>query len=211
MYVPAQFQVSDPDSLHAVVERHPFATVISVVDDEPFATHVPLLLDRAVGTRGLLSGHVARANPHWRAFDGERTALVVFHGPHGYVSPAWYASAPAVPTWNYVVVHVYGRPRAFEDPARLDTLVDRMVRAYEGGRERPWPGELPAAFKSRMLGAIVGFTLEIERIEGKFKLGQNRSRADREGVLRALEAGSGPEGAALAAYTRAGLLGADDR
>jgi len=202
MYVPEHFEEKDREVLLSFVERYSFATLISTLASEPFATHVPLLLDRATGAHGTLTGHVARANLHWRAFDGLQPALAVFHGPHAYVSPSWYASAPAVPTWNYAAVHVYGRPRAFDDPALLAPLVDRMVSAYESGRAQPWPGELPAAFKSGLLRGIVGFTFEIERIEGKFKLGQNRPVADQDGVLRALEASGATEDAALAAFTR---------
>jgi transcriptional regulator len=203
MYAPPHFEVSDLAGLHALVERHPFATLVSTVAGEPFATHLPLLLDRAAGPQGSLTGHVARANPHWRAFDGETPALAIFHGPHAYVSPSWYAQGPAVPTWNYAAVHVYGRPLAFEDPAHLEPLVDRMVATFEAGQASPWSGALPEAFKAGMLRAIVGLRLEIGRIEGKWKLGQNRSRADQEGVLRALEASGSPEDAGLAAFTRA--------
>ena len=122
MYIPKSFQVTDPEVLAAFIRAHSFATLVSAVDGTPFATHLPLLLDQ-----GTLLGHVARANPHWQAFDGQREALAIFHGPHAYISPTWYATGPAVPTWNYAAVHVYGAPRLIEGEA-LAALVDRLPK-----------------------------------------------------------------------------------
>lgn len=196
MYIPKSFQITDPEVLAAFIRAHSFATLISAVDGAPFATHLPLLLDQ-----GRLLGHVARANPHWQAFDGQRQALAIFHGPHAYVSPTWYATSPAVPTWNYAAVHVYGTARLVEGDA-LAALVDRLVATYEATQPQPWSGELPAEYQAKLLQAIVGFELEIERIEGKFKLGQNRSREDQLGVLGRLEASADPATQALGALTR---------
>src|SRR5262249_39789477 len=112
MYIPGAFAVEDRAVLYDFLDRFGFATLVSVVDGAPFGPPLPMLLDREGGR---LLGHVARANPHWHGFDGEREALVVFHGPHAYVSPSWYAAALAVPTWNYAAVHVYGRPRPVTD------------------------------------------------------------------------------------------------
>src|SRR5581483_1560414 len=99
---------------------------------------------------------VARANPHWRAFDGRQQALAIFHGPHSYISPTWYETSPAVPTWNYAVAHAYGAPRLIDDEARLSEIVDRLVRIYESGMPQPWSGDLPSDFKNGLLRAIVG-------------------------------------------------------
>src|SRR5688572_2480299 len=115
MYVPKHFSESDPETLTGIVAAYGFATLVTDVDGAPSATHVPLLLEGNCAPGGRLVGHVARANPHWRSFDG-RTALAIFHGPHGYVSPRWYATSPAVPTWNYAAVHAYGAPRVIDDP-----------------------------------------------------------------------------------------------
>lgn len=193
MYVPKSFAVTDPAALAAFIRAHSFATLISTVDGTPFATHLPLLLE---GDR--LLGHLARANPHWRAFDGQQQALAVFHGPHAYISPTWYAATPAVPTWNYAAVHVYGVPRLVVEEDRLAQLVDRLVATYEAGQPQPWSGELPPEYREKLLAAIVGFELEIGRIEGKFKLGQNRSRADQLGVLGRLKTSPDPVARALA-------------
>jgi transcriptional regulator len=189
MYIPASFRADDRAVLHEFIDRHSFATLVTVVDGAPFATHLPVLLDRQ---RGALLGHVARANPHWRAFDGSAESLMIFAGPHAYVSPSWYATHPAVPTWNYAAVHVYGVPSVL-DEARLQELLDRLVRRYEAGRERPWTMDLPADYLRKMVQAIVGFEMPIARMEGKFKLSQNRSAEDRERVIAALAAGDADE------------------
>ncbi len=189
MYVPAAFSVEDGERLHAFLDAHAFGVLVSCIDGVPFATHVPMLLEPDAGPHGTLVGHVARANPHQRAFDGETPALAVFHGPHAYVSPTWYATAPAVPTWNYTAVHVYGAPRAVEEPRRTRAIVERLVHRFEDARPAPWDGSaLPEDFRERMLGGIVAFELPVARMEGKFKLGQNRSAADRTAMHGALSA-----------------------
>lgn len=185
MYVPAQFEVTDRGKLFAVVKEFGFATVVTQGDGEPFASHLPILLDETDAERPRLIGHMARANAQWKHFAGSKV-LVVFAGPHGYISPAWYETENAVPTWNYVAVHVYGRPRLIEDPTELQSLVDRAVEHYESGRENPWRAELPNEFRAGLLKAIVGFEIPIERIEGKFKLSQNRPKEDVTGAIEGL-------------------------
>jgi transcriptional regulator len=202
MYIPKAFRVSDNLALDAFITHHSFATLVSTVDGRLFATHLPLLLDRPPSSPGVLLGHVARANPHWRVFDGKQEALAVFHGPHAYISPSWYTTSPAVPTWNYSAVHVYGVPHIVADDVRLADLVDRLVAFYEAGMPAPWSGILPADFKANLLKAIVGFTMEITRVEGKFKLGQNRSLGDQLGVVRHLEASTDPVAQALGELTK---------
>ena len=208
MYIPKQFEVTDLATLHEFIETHSFATLVTAAGEQPIATRVPLLLERSRGRQGTLLGHIARANPQWRSFDGERQCLAMFDGPHAYVSPSWYANAPAVPTWNYAAVHVYGIPRPIHDAEQLARLVDRMVAAYEAGMAEPWAGILPADFKASMLKAIVGFSIEIDRIEGKFKLGQNRPLEDRLGTVNRLETSSDPAARELAALTRRHLADA---
>src|SRR5271168_1943416 len=186
MYIPKHFEVTDSSTLHEFIDTYSFGTLVTVGGEQAIATRIPLILDRASGRHGSLLGHVARANPQWRSFDGNRQCLVMFDGPHAYVSPSWYATSPAVPTWNYATVHVYGTPRPI----------------YEAGMPQPWPGKLPADFKAAMLKAIVGFAIEIDRIEGKFKLGQNRPVEDRIGTVARLESSSDPAARALAELTR---------
>ena len=202
MYIPKTFEVTDVSVLHEFIETYSFGTLVTVGGEQAIATRVPLILDRASGRHGTLLGHVARANPQWRSFDGNRQCLAMFDGPHAYVSPTWYARSPAVPTWNYASVHVYGTPRPIHEAEQLAALVDRLVGIYEAGMPQPWSGELPASFKAGMLKAIVGFTIEIDRIEGKFKLGQNRPVEDQIATVAQLESSSDPAARALAVLTR---------
>lgn len=195
MYVPASFRVDDQETVFEFVERHSFATVVSVLAGVPFASHVPLMLDR---NRNVLVGHLARANPQWDTFESGNEVLAIFTGPHAYISPTWYATGPAVPTWNYTSVHIYGKPRLLSGE-RTAEAVDTLVRKYEDHREKPWPNEIPADFRHRLLAAIVGFEIPLERVECKFKLGQNRSAEDQAGMMQGLSE-DGAEGETLANF-----------
>jgi transcriptional regulator len=198
MYVPDHFREERLDVLHDLIEENSFATLVSSTPDGLFATHIPILLERETGALGTLHGHVARANPHWRYLGGSE-ALVMFTGPHAYVSPSWYATGGRVPTWNYIAVHAYGTPRLIEDASAVRALIERTVARYEGGLPRPWDisGLEPKAIDG-LLKSIVAFEIPISRIEGKRKLGQNRSRADREGMILGLRT-QGRDGAAVIA------------
>jgi transcriptional regulator len=190
MYIPKSFQVEDLATLQTVMRRYSFATLIGTAENVPFATHLPLLLrESPLSPYGALVGHVARANPHWQHFTPDREVLVIFQGPHSYISPSWYptaATAPTVPTWNYVTVHAYGVPQIRDDAAWLEAQLNDLITTYESEQPEPWPGILPAEYTARQLKAIVGFELPITRLEGKFKLGQNRAPADQQGVFSAL-------------------------
>ena len=202
MYVPPAFDVHDRETLLRFIDRYDFATLVSAGADGVEVAHVPLVLERGEGEGwGTLVGHVAGNNPIRERFDGATPALAIFHGPHAYVSPAWYAKMPAVPTWNYAVVHAHGNPRVLEDDSRKAAMLDVMVERYEGGRPDRWRPDLPEEYARAMRRAIVAFELPVERVEAKFKLGQNRSPADREGTLAGLEA-SDDASRALAAFTR---------
>jgi transcriptional regulator len=186
MYVPKAFREDDPARLHGFLAAWSFALLVTDVDGVPGATHLPLVLDAGAGPHGTLIGHVARANPQWQTFDGTRQALAVFQGPHAYVSPTWYATAPAVPTWNYAAVHAYGRPRVLEGAAATRDAVARLVAIHDPA----WSlADQPEDFIAGMLRGIVAFAMPIERLEGKLKLSQNRPAADRPGIVRALRAG----------------------
>jgi transcriptional regulator len=198
MYIPAPFKIEDRTILYDFIERYSFATLITNVDNVPFASHLPLLLDRE---QAVLLGHLARSNPHWHGFDGNKEGLIVFSGPHAYISPSWYASSPAVPTWNYAAVHVYGKPRVMDDAEKLTDLLNRLVVRFESGRDQPWKNDLPADYRQKMERAVVGIEVPIVRIEGKFKFGQNRSAEDRRSMLKHLEANDA-ESQALAAIIR---------
>lgn len=198
IYTPRAFIAPDDAAIWRLVHEHPFATLITPGDPEPFVSHLPLQHRAAPGSTGTLLGHMARANPHWRHF-GERPSVAVFHGPHAYVSPSWYADpASAVPTWNYAVAHVHGVVEVMPDEAETRALLDELVGRYEGGRAQPWHLQLEGQALSAMLGAIVGFRLPIERIEAKLKFSQNRTNNDRERVIAALRGENYPEAVATA-------------
>ncbi len=195
MYAPSSFRVEDRRVLLDFLRRHGFATVVSggVEGGALAASHLPLFVEENGAGEIVLAGHMARANPQWPGFRPGEEVLVIFQGPHGYISPSWYESEQAVPTWNYTAVHGYGVPRIVESGERLAEIVDAAVEENERGFEKPWKGDaLDGGFREKLLAAIVGFVIPLSRIEGKFKLGQNRSAEDVEGVCRALE-GTGSE------------------
>lgn len=204
MYVPKHFREDDRAVAFDLIEAHGFATLISGSSDGPIVSHIPLILDRREAGGERLLGHVARANSHWRQFDGTSTALAIFHGPHAYVSPAWYAKHPSVPTWNYAVVHVHGAPALLDDAA-TQAIVERLIEKYEAGRAQPWSPDFSPEFVAANLRAIVGFELPIARLEAKFKLSQNKDDRDREGALTGLEAEGDPASVALATFARSYL------
>lgn len=187
MYIPKAFQEEDPLKLQQLMKDYNFATLVSVEDGLPVASHIPFIFDFARGPHGTLLGHVARANPQWQSFKDGREVLVIFQGPHAYVTPSWYDAPLSVPTWNYAAVHAYGVPRIIEDAAGMLALLEAQVRTYESSFEQPWPYDLPGDFVEKLMRGTVGFEIPISRLEGKYKLNQNRSRADQERVASHLE------------------------
>ena len=207
MYVPEQFKVRDDGEIQAFMEKYDFATVVSSPPTGLLATHVPVVIRR--DERGLvIVGHFARANPHWKIMNGAAESLAIFHGPQSYVSPTWYANAPAVPTWNYAVVHAYGKPTFRDDRDFLEVVLRNLVDKYEKGRTAPWRIEdQPSDFHESMLARIVGFEMPVLKIEAKFKLGQNRRVEDRAGTIEGLEREVSADGLALAAFMRSRIGG----
>ena len=203
MYIPPAFRVSDAGKLAALIRRHSFATLITHDGTAPFASHVPMLFHADQGEHGTLVSHLARANPQWQHFASGQEVLAIFHGPHSYISPSWYQTAPAVPTWNYATVHAYGVPSIISDRDRIVSILDELIATYEASMDRPWPGELPEDYRDKMIQGIVAFEIPVRRIEGKFKLGQNRPAADVQGVLGALTGSSDAESRALGELMRA--------
>lgn len=193
MYLPAQFEETRLDVLHALIRAHPLGTLVTVTAEGLAANHVPFEIDPEPAPFGTLRAHVARANPVWRTSAGDAQALVVFQGPQAYISPGWYAtrraSGKVVPTWNYAVVHAHGALRAVHDRAWLRALVERLTERHEAARAEPWKlADAPADYIERMLGAIVGLELRVTRLIGKWKASQNRPRADRDGAVQGLRA-----------------------
>jgi transcriptional regulator len=185
MYLPAHFAVSDLTRLHEFIEQHSFGLLVSEVEELPFASHLPFLLDRTAGSQGTLLGHMAKANRQWQNTLGQ-TVLAVFSGPHVYISPSWYEAEQVVPTWNYTAVHAYGRIQLVEDEPSLLGIVEMLVAYYEQTMPRPWSFERSSTFVKRMLAQIVGFRIEIEKLEGKWKLNQNHPVERRKKVVQAL-------------------------
>ena len=187
MYRPRHFDIDDVQVLHRFMRDQSFALLVTTEDGAPFASHIPLLLDRDTGDQGRLLGHVAKANPQWRAFDGKTEAMAVFWGPHAYISPNWYETETMVPTWNYVTVHAYGKPTVIDDPETVRRGQAQLVDTYESDATGNWSMDaLPDDYLGKMLGAIVAFEMPIERLQGNFKLSQNRQPKDREGAIEGL-------------------------
>ncbi len=189
MYIPRYYREEDHGALVAFMRRHDFATVVSIVDSVPFATHIPLVIvDDPGGVR--LRGHVARPNPQWESIESGE-ALVIFGGPHAYISPSLYDTELAVPTWNYVAVHAYGRAALVKDPDRMTAMLAELIAVHEPAYQSRWDA-LPEKFRRGMLGGIVGFEIAVSRLEGKRKLSQNRSEAERIRVAASLAASADP-------------------
>lgn len=201
MYIPAHFAQSDRDRVFDLIEAHAFGLLVSGGGPEAatgmIASHVPFLLDRERGEHGTLVCHLAAANNQIAALDGQEV-LCIFQGPHGYVSPNWYAKKPAVPTWNYMVAHAYGRARVSRDATELRGIVDRLSKIYEGPDGWRLDDE-PESFFAGMVRGIVGIEIPLTKLEGKFKLSQNRPLPDVDGVIAHLRRLGGEENLALAA------------
>ncbi len=204
MYCPAAFRQDHLPTLHAQIHASSLAIVTSSGAQGLQASHLPLLLEPGEGEFGTLYGHFARANGHWRDLAAGAEALVVFGGADAYVHPGWYAAkaehGKVVPTWNYIAVHAWGQAEVFDEPERLLELVSRLSERHEQGRPQPWAvSDAPRDYIDSMLRAIVGFALPIRRLEGKWKLSQNRSSNDQAGVRTGLATSNNPRDHELAA------------
>ena len=207
MYTPAHFRTDDRAKPTAVIAANSFATLTTRGANGLTTSHLPFLYDEAAGPHGTLFAHLARANGQWRDFSGapDAEALVVFQGEHGYISPTWYASYATmqhVPTWNYEAVHAYGVPRVIEDAGRTVEVLERTIRRYEAPSSTYSVQSHPADFLAKMVKAIVAFEIPVTRLEGKFKLSQNRTREDLAGAIAGLEAAGDPASLRLAAAMR---------
>lgn len=186
LYRPRSYRNDDIHALHTLMCTYNFATLYTHREGETFVTHLPFLIDSKRGEQGTLVAHMARANPHWKAFEGAAESLVVFLGPHAYISPAWYEDTVTVPTWNYATVLAYGTPVLVDDDATLRRMVFDLIDRHEADVGRPWDVRDAAAVVETELKGIVGFEIPIRELVGKFKFNQNRSREDQQGVADAL-------------------------
>jgi transcriptional regulator len=200
MYVPVHFKEDRIPVLHDAIRKYGFGTLVTSSEQELEASHLPLLLDSEPAPLGTVLGHVARANPQWQRVKPDFQALAIFLGPNTYITPSWYSTkqqnGKVVPTWNYLAIHAYGTISFFDDPTELRAHVGRMTETHEAPRAAPWAvSDAPADYVDQMLRAIVGFKLRITRLEGKWKMSQNRPEQDVSGVLEGLtrENGEGHE------------------
>jgi transcriptional regulator len=191
MYTPKHFEQTDERALWDLIDEHAFGALLSVVDGQLMVSHLPFLADPDAK---LLHCHVARANPHWQQIATSPRVVAIFAGPHGYVSPTWYAEPGGVPTWNYAVVHAHGEAVVIDDAAHTRKHVEALAAKYEQSRAAPWAPK----YDTRRLSGIVGIDIRVARLEGKFKLSQNRSAEDRAQVVAHLLATERDEDAALA-------------
>lgn len=200
MYVPKHFVQDDEALLIEVMRAHSFALLISNQESgEPFVTHLPFVV-REDADRLIIEGHMARANPHWRFLEKEARALIVYSGPHAYVSPSLYQSKESVPTWNYIAVHAYGRVTLVHDAKSKHAAQQRLVAAIEPAYQEQFD-QLRTDYLQGMINGIVAFEFAVDRLEGKFKLSQNRPEADRRNVATVFAEGDGDQ-RALAAWMR---------
>jgi transcriptional regulator len=185
VYIPEHFRERDRADSIAFMRANPFAILISSTNDGPFATHLPLSIHNEED-KVMLRGHVAKANPHWRYLEQQPECLTIFHGPHSYISPSNYTNPESVPTWNYGAVHIYGNARVFSSEHDLHGMLNELMEIFEPAYRRQWEG-LRASYRQRMLSQIVGFEISATKIEGKFKLSQNRTREEQANVIASLE------------------------
>ena len=200
MYIPKHFAMAETAACHQVIVENSFGELVTLDGSGmPFASHLPFLVDPARGASGTLIAHMARANPQWQHFTNGKPVLAMFRGPHAYISPAWYATHPSVPTWNYIAVHAYGVPKIVDAPAAVEDILGRLVDANEAANGTTWRMDgLTEQYLGGMMRAIVAFEIPIDRLEGKAKLSQNRDTTDQTRVAEALAASDDPSAQATA-------------
>jgi transcriptional regulator len=190
MYIPEFNRVEDRAAAIAFMRGNSFAIMVSIHDDAPFATHLPVVIAERDGEL-MLRAHVAKANPHWKTFEREpqKDSLVLFQGPHAYISPALYEIHESVPTWNYATVHAYGRANVLAADPDKQQVLGELISQFDSSYLKQW-NSFDERYRSRMLNHIVAFEIKVTRIEAKFKLSQNRTRTEQENVMQALGASS---------------------
>jgi transcriptional regulator len=197
VYIPPAYREDDPVKMVAFMRAHSFATLVTVVEDTPFATHLPLLVEER-GQGIVITGHVAKPNPQWKGFDGA-PSLAIFGGPHAYISPSLYEKVESVPTWNYIAVHAYGTPSIYtyaDAPEKVQGMLEAMMQTYEPSYFLQWQS-LENKFRTGMMQGIVAFEMPVTRLEGKYKLSQNRSLVDQATVAEHLRQATDPAATAV--------------
>ena len=184
MYIPEHFRNEDRATALEFMRANPFVILVSNHDHAPFATHVPVVI-RETGENLTIRGHVAKAKPHWQYLQNDATALIIFHGPHSYISPKNYETREVVPTWNYGAVHAYGTVRTYAESDELLNMLHDLIPTFEAAYGEQW-ASLSAAYRTRMLSHIVGFELTVTKLEAKFKLSQNRTKQEQQNFIDSL-------------------------
>jgi transcriptional regulator len=215
VYIPQSFAEHDVAVMHAFIEAHSLGALVTTTPSGLFATHLPFVLDRSSGEYGTLQGHVARANPHHELAGEAPEALVIFTGADSYVTPSLYPSksehGKVVPTWNYVAVHAHGTLRFVREPGALRRHLEQLTALHESNLPLPWSiADTPDGYVDKLLGAIVGVEMEIMRLDGKWKMSQNRPAADVDGVIEGLGTSDDPRQREVAEIVRARRPGQTD-
>lgn len=189
MYIPKHYREDDLTVLMTMIRQNSFATLVSTQEDGTLvANHLPFLLEQTSVPYGALKSHMALGNSQWRTFREDCEVLVIFQGAHAYISPSWYETELSVPTWNYVSVHAYGRPSLITEQTELHAHLTAMVNEYEGHFSQPWPFEkLPADYVEKMMKGIIGISIKLTHLEGKYKISQNRSYREKERIIEHLQ------------------------
>jgi len=190
LYIPKPHLVEDRKLLQDFMDEFAFADLVTASPGIRI-THIPTFINRAAGSYGTVFGHISRQNPQNKCFDGSQPAVIVFRGPHSYISPTWYTKPESVPTWNFAVVHATGRLKPIADTRALHDLLAQLIAKFEGPGSSYNFAKLPESYTNGLIGGIIGFEMQIELLEGKFKLGQERSEADRQAIVRNLQAAKG--------------------
>jgi transcriptional regulator len=190
MYIPKPHLVEDRKLLHDFMDEFPFADLVTS-GPALRITHVPVFLDRDLGRYGGIYGHISRQNPQGKAFDSRQSGVIVFHGPHSYISPTWFSKTGGTPTWNFAVVHATGKLNPITDKKALHDMLARLIGKFEDREKSSYDfAKIPETYKYGLMGGLIGFEMEIELLEGKFKLGQQASPADQQSLLRNLQSAS---------------------
>ena len=198
MYIPKYFEINDLSVIKEFLNSYGFGLLINNAQDDLTGTHLPFLYQANEGDKGALYTHVARNNLQWQSLSPDKKVLAVFSGPHGYISPRWYSSNPAVPTWDYVAIHVYAYPELIEDKEKLYDLLTKISNFYEKQNGTDWKPDFAGEYYQKLTQAIVGIKLKVVDIQASFKLSQNKSVEDKNKVIAALKAKGDPESIKLA-------------
>jgi transcriptional regulator len=200
MFVLDEYSTTDLNLMHQIMKEYNFANVVTSSSGECYANHFPLILNTTAGPFGTLEGHMSRSNPQWQQMQKNARILVIFNGPHAYISPSTGVSSKMLPTWNYVALHAYGSVEVIEEPREIVGIMSRSIKEFEVGIEKPWKMALPQEYLDLLVSKVVGFKLKIDRLEPQIKLNQDREKQERESVTAHLSRSHRDEDKQIAAW-----------